>query len=295
LQAEIDNAEPLTEEEVAEKAEMQSLGFEAWTRRDFLNFIKGCELHGRNSYDLIAKEIENKTVDEVQEYAEVFWQRHEEIEDHARFISKIEQAEAKRKKADRTEELLRAKISSVKLPMQNLKIHYVNQTKGKSYSEEEDRFLLVQLHRHGLGKEEVYDLIKKDIIESPLFRFDWFIKSRTPQEIMRRCNTLVQLIVKELDPEDTEELMRKRVTKSKKDEESVGGGGENSTTTATTNGGAGTTNGKAAKKRKTEDHSELQNSSTTAPDSATATHNLVDLNESGSSTPNQRKRTRTKT
>jgi hypothetical protein len=29
---------------------------------------------------LIAKEIENKTVDEVQEYAEVFWQRHEEIE-----------------------------------------------------------------------------------------------------------------------------------------------------------------------------------------------------------------------
>ncbi|KNZ59468.1 uncharacterized protein VP01_1726g5 [Puccinia sorghi] len=298
LQAEIDNAEPLNEEELAEKAEMQSLGFEAWTRRDFLNFIKGCELHGRNSYDLIAKEIENKTVDEVQEYAEVFWQRHEEIEDHARFISKIEQAEAKRKKADRTEELLRAKISSVKLPMQNLKIHYVNQTKGKSYSEEEDRFLLVQLHRYGLGKEEVYDLIKKDIIESPLFRFDWFIKSRTPQEIMRRCNTLVQLIVKELDPEDTEELMRKRATKSKKDEESVGGGGggggENSTTTATPNGAAGTTNGKAAKKRKTEDQSELQNSSTIAPDSAIATHNLVDSNGSGSSTPNQRKRTRTK-
>jgi SWI/SNF-related matrix-associated actin-dependent regulator of chromatin subfamily A member 5 len=41
------SAEPLNEEEVAEKAEMQSLGFEAWTRRDFLNFIKGCELHGR--------------------------------------------------------------------------------------------------------------------------------------------------------------------------------------------------------------------------------------------------------
>ncbi|PLW46886.1 hypothetical protein PCANC_06604 [Puccinia coronata f. sp. avenae] len=302
LQAEIDNAEPLNEEEVAEKAEMQSLGFEAWTRRDFLNFIKGCELHGRNSYDLIAKEIENKTVDEVQEYAEVFWQRHEEIEDHARFISKIEQAEAKRKKADRTEELLKEKISSVKMPMQNLKIHYVNQTKGKSYSEEEDRFLLVQLHRHGLGKEEVYDLIKKDIIESPLFRFDWFIKSRTPQEIMRRCNTLVQLIVKELDPEDAEELMRKRGSnKNKKDEESGAGGGggegvQNSTTATTTNGGGGTTNGKA-KKRKTEDHADHQNSST-APDSAAANHagaNLANLNGSGSSTPNQRKRTRTKT
>ncbi|KAA1102342.1 hypothetical protein PGT21_019144 [Puccinia graminis f. sp. tritici] len=293
LQAEIDNAEPLNEEELAEKAEMQSLGFEAWTRRDFLNFIKGCEFHGRNSYDLIAKEIENKSVDEVQEYAEVFWQRHEEIEDHARFISKIEQAEAKRKKADRTEELLREKISSVKQPMQNLKIHYVNQTKGKSYSEEEDRFLLVQLHRHGLGKEEVYDLIKKDIIESPLFRFDWFIKSRTPQEIMRRCNTLVQLIVKELDPEDAEELMRKRVSKNKKDEEAGGGeGGQNSATAATTNGGGGTTNGKA-KKRKTEDHLDHQNSP--AVQDSAAANNLADSNASGNSTPNQRKRTRTKT
>ncbi|KAI9600087.1 hypothetical protein KEM48_000303 [Puccinia striiformis f. sp. tritici PST-130] len=290
LQAEIDNAEPLNEEEIAERAEMQSLGFEAWTRRDFLNFIKGCELHGRNSYDLIAKEIENKSTEEVQEYAEVFWQRHEEIEDHARFISKIEQAEAKRKKADRTEELLREKISSVKLPMQNLKIHYVNQTKGKSYSEEEDRFLLVQLHRHGLGKEEVYDLIKKDIIESPLFRFDWFIKSRTPQEIMRRCNTLVQLIVKELDPEDAEELMRKRVSKNKKDEESGAGEGASSTTAAAapTNG---TTNGKA-KKRKTEDHLDHPNSPA-VPDSAAAIQ--ADLNGSSSSTPNQRKRTRTKT
>ncbi|POW18921.1 hypothetical protein PSHT_05280, partial [Puccinia striiformis] len=291
LQAEIDNAEPLNEEEIAERAEMQSLGFEAWTRRDFLNFIKGCELHGRNSYDLIAKEIENKSTEEVQEYAEVFWQRHEEIEDHARFISKIEQAEAKRKKADRTEELLREKISSVKLPMQNLKIHYVNQTKGKSYSEEEDRFLLVQLHRHGLGKEEVYDLIKKDIIESPLFRFDWFIKSRTPQEIMRRCNTLVQLIVKELDPEDAEELMRKRVSKNKKDEESGAGEGANSTTAAAapTNG---TTNGKA-RKRKTEDHLDHPNSPA-VPDSAAAIQ--ADLNGSSSSTPNQRKRTtRTKT
>lgn len=96
---------------------------------------------------------------------------NETIEDHARFITKIEQAEVKRKKADRTEELLKEKIGSVRQPLQNLKIHYVNQTKGKSYSEDEDRFLLVQLHRHGLAKEEVWELIKKDIIESPLFRF----------------------------------------------------------------------------------------------------------------------------
>ncbi|KAG0140791.1 hypothetical protein CROQUDRAFT_664695 [Cronartium quercuum f. sp. fusiforme G11] len=288
LQAEIDNAQPLNEEELAEKAEMQSLGFENWSRRDFLNFIKGCELHARDAYDLIATEIDTKTKEEVQEYAEVFWQRFEEIEDHARFITKIEQAEAKRKKADRTEELLKEKIGSIKHPMQNLKIHYVNQTKGKSYSEEEDRFLLVQLHRHGLGKEEVWELIKKDIIESPLFRFDWFIKSRTPQEIMRRCNTLVQLIVKELDPEDAEELMRKRATRTKKDGdakdvevEEI----EQGTVTTNTNGN-GPTNGKAAlnkgRKRKTDEVVGINGNVT------------GDVGESRGSTPTQKKKSRTK-
>ncbi|CAH7684062.1 SNF2 family N-terminal domain-domain-containing protein [Phakopsora pachyrhizi] len=303
LQAEIDNAEPLTEAELEEKTEMQSLGFETWSRRDFLNFIKGCELNGRDAYDLIANEIETKNKEEVQEYSEVFWQRYEEIEDHARFISKIEQAEMKRKKADRTEELLKEKIESVKLPMQNLKIHYLNQTKGKSYSEEEDRFLLVQLHRHGIGREEVYDLIKKDIVESPLFRFDWFIKSRTPQEIMRRCNTLVQLIVKELDPEDAEELMRKRAVKAKKDNE-ADEGEICTTTTATatsnsnkTNGffnsnstnGNGISNGapgKAAgksRKRRTDEANSTENGNSTA-----------DLDESRASTPTtQRKKSRT--
>ena len=28
-------------------------------------------------------------------------------------------------------------------------------------------------------------------------RFDWFLKSRTPQELSRRCSTLIALIVKE--------------------------------------------------------------------------------------------------
>lgn len=284
LQAEIDNAKPLTEDELAEKSEMQSLGFESWSRRDFLNFIKGCELHARDAYDAIASEIDTKTREEVQEYAEVFWQRYEEIEDHARFITKIEQAEAKRKKADRTEELLKQKISSVKHPMQNLKIHYLNQTKGKSYSEEEDRFLLVQLHRHGLAKEEVWELIKKDIIESPLFRFDWFIKSRTPQEIMRRCNTLVQLIVKELDPEDAEELMRKRTVKPKKEGDAKDGEQEEcEPPTATHTNNNAPSNGKApaakARKRKTD---ELN------------LNGAADLGESRGSTPTLKKKSRTK-
>lgn len=57
-----------------------------------------------------------------------------------------------------------------------MKIQYANQTKGKSYSEEEDRYLLCQLAKYGVGKEDTFDNIKRDIADFPAFRFDWFIK-----------------------------------------------------------------------------------------------------------------------
>jgi hypothetical protein len=58
-----------------------------------------------------------------------------------------------------------------------MKIVYSNQTKGKSYSDDEDRFLLVELAKYGVGKEDTYEKIKRDINEWPAFRFDWFLKS----------------------------------------------------------------------------------------------------------------------
>ena len=35
------------------------------------------------------------------------------------------------------------------------------------------------LHKYRFGKDDVYDQIRAEIKRSPLFRFDWFIKSRT--------------------------------------------------------------------------------------------------------------------
>ncbi|KIO28601.1 hypothetical protein M407DRAFT_6651 [Tulasnella calospora MUT 4182] len=72
-----------------------------------------------------------------------------------------------------------------------------SQTKGKVYSEEEDRYLLCRLAYYGLESDEVFEKIKRDICEFPVFRFDWFLKSRTPQEIGRRCTTLLTMISKE--------------------------------------------------------------------------------------------------
>lgn len=39
-------AEPLTEEELAEKEELMQQGFEDWSRRDFQQFVRALETYG---------------------------------------------------------------------------------------------------------------------------------------------------------------------------------------------------------------------------------------------------------
>ena len=77
------------------------------------------------------------------------------------------------------------------------------------YSEEEDRYLLCRLNHYGMQAEDVYERIKKDITEFPVFRFDWFFKSRSPQELQRRCNTLLGMIEKEAEQRQAEEARAK--------------------------------------------------------------------------------------
>ena len=97
------------------------------------------------------------------------------------------EGEAKRNKRSNLEALLAEKISSVVHPMQELELNYPS-TKGKVYSEEEDRYLLCRLNHYGMQAEDVYERIKRDISEFPVFRFDWFFKSRSPQELARVRN-----------------------------------------------------------------------------------------------------------
>ena len=85
-------------------------------------------------------------------------------------MERITTGEAKlREQSDRIDALHR-KIKSYTYPMQELKLNY-GQTKGKSYSDEEDRFLLVRMHHHGIDRDDCYELIKRDIGEWPLFRY----------------------------------------------------------------------------------------------------------------------------
>ena len=203
-QENIDTAEPLTEEEKERKTEMQAEGFGHWNKRDFQQFINGSAKFGRTSYDGIATEVDSKSPEEVEDYAKAFWRQYNKIEDWKKFTSAIEAGEDRLRKTEHQRKMLRKKMQMYRVPLQQLKINYtVSTTNKKVYTEEEDRFLLVMLDRHGLESENLYEKIRDEIRDSPLFRFDWFFLSRTPIEIGRRCTTLLNTVAREFgDPED---------------------------------------------------------------------------------------------
>ena len=202
-QADIDNAEPLNEEEVAEKESLMKEGFHDWHKREYQGFIRGCEKFGKKDFENIAIEIgTGKTAEDVEKYSKVFWERYTELEDWERQLKKIEEAEKLHAKNERLSQLVKDTVAKYRHPLQQLPITYQITSRPKAYSDEEDRWLVCAIARHGVGADDVYDRIKKEILEWPGFKFNWFIKSRTPIEIGRRCTTLISLLQKEHAPEE---------------------------------------------------------------------------------------------
>ncbi|KAG0008550.1 hypothetical protein BGZ80_003319 [Entomortierella chlamydospora] len=214
-QALIDTAEPLTEEETTEKEDLMQAGFENWSKRDFISYYKACEKFGRSNLSEIANEIEGKTLQEVKAYSKVFWKRYSEIADHERIIAAIEKGESKIQRQSDIQDQLSAVIHRHRVPLQQLKIAY-NQTKTKNYTEEEDRFLIVLLERLGYGTDDVYDRIRDEIRKSPIFRFDWFLKSRTPLELQRRCAYLIKCLISDDKADEPVKAVKKEDAPAKK-------------------------------------------------------------------------------
>ncbi|KZF19062.1 putative chromatin remodeling complex ATPase chain Iswi [Xylona heveae TC161] len=203
-QKEIDEAVPLTEKEQELKASLAEEGFAHWSRRDFQQFINASAKHGRKFYGDIADEMGGKTEEEVRDYAQVFWERYTEIQDYPKYLATIETGEEKARKMNHQRKMLRRKMEMYRVPLHQLKINYsVSTTNKKVYTEEEDRFLLVMLDKYGVDGEGIYDKIRDEIRDSPMFRFDWFFLSRTPVEISRRCTTLLTTIAREFEAGDS--------------------------------------------------------------------------------------------
>ncbi|KAF6038467.1 hypothetical protein EB796_003227 [Bugula neritina] len=127
------------------------------------------------------------------QYANVFWDRCNELQDIDKIMTQIEKGEQKIQRRISIKKALDCKMTRYKAPFHQLRISY-GTNKGKNYTEEEDRYIVCMLHKLGFDKENIYDELRAAVRQAPQFRFDWFIKSRTAMELQRRCNTLITLI-----------------------------------------------------------------------------------------------------
>lgn len=201
--------DPLTAEELEEKERLLEEGFSSWSRRDFNTFIRACEKYGRNDIQSIVAEMDGKTEEEVERYAKAFKERYKELNDYDRIIKNIERGEARISRKDEIMKAIGKKLDRYKNPWLELKILY-GQNKGKLYNEECDRFMICMVHKLGYGN---WDELKAAFRTSPLFRFDWFVKSRTTQELARRCDTLIRLVEKENQEVDERERQARKEKK----------------------------------------------------------------------------------
>merc|ERR1711871_748268 len=216
----------LTEEEQGEKEELLAQGFQEWSKRDFNNYVRACEKWGRNNVKEIMKDVEGKSEEQIKEYHDVFWKRYKELDEHDRILKKIEQGEEKIHRREEIERLLKEKVSQYKDAFNQLKINY-GQNKGKAFNEEEDRYLLCMSQKLGYGN---WEDLKAELRSAWQFRFDWFIKSRTPAELGRRVESLIRMIEKEKETDSKAAPTKKGGTKRKADDD--GGAAKKKSVTA---------------------------------------------------------------
>lgn len=196
--AEMQLARPLTEEEQAEKKHLSKQGFSNWNRREFVHFIGLLSTFGRDSIDdVVANFGPGKTELEIRTYYDAFWRRYTEIDLYERYMSQIAAGEEKQVRLAYQMDVLKSLVENSKAPMQELTFDVPQGTGKRLFTEEEDRFLVVQLYKIGLDAPMLYEQMREAIRESSLFRFDWFFLSRTPAELSRRCQALVTAVTKE--------------------------------------------------------------------------------------------------
>eukprot|EP00529_Nitzschia_sp_RCC80_P008522 CAMPEP_0113505244 /NCGR_PEP_ID=MMETSP0014_2-20120614/35199_1 /TAXON_ID=2857 /ORGANISM="Nitzschia sp." /LENGTH=1184 /DNA_ID=CAMNT_0000400515 /DNA_START=46 /DNA_END=3600 /DNA_ORIENTATION=+ /assembly_acc=CAM_ASM_000159 len=234
----------LSEEEAEEKTRLLAEGFPDWTRADFKSFCSSLERYGRYNLAEVIEEFSKKTQKsdkEIARYFVAFMTNYRRINDWSRIMDKVAKGEQEiirsREIRDAIQEKIERHIEDMfgqqyadpeeksKVPSANeilqytwtqMSINYGGATRNRSYTEESDAFLIYMMYRHGYGAVE---RIRMEIRRAWQFKFDFFFKSRSSDEIRKRCDMLVRVIEKENEELKQEESPTKDSQTDQKQEE----------------------------------------------------------------------------
>jgi SWI/SNF-related matrix-associated actin-dependent regulator of chromatin subfamily A member 5 len=183
---------------VVEKESISRSAFPSWTRRDFKYFILAVERYGKRSTERICKELHDrcgKRPEEVSRYMEVFFARILELENGEQLTQRFERSELRNAKRDIYNDLIKSKIAKYSYPETSMSFDGLRRI-GDYFTDPEDRGIFILLSRVGYG---FWDQLKDEITKSDLFRNNWFIRTRTPQELQARCDRLIRCVEREAE------------------------------------------------------------------------------------------------
>jgi hypothetical protein len=136
-----------------------------------------------------------KKIEDVDRYMEIFFARISDLENSDQLIQRLERAEVRNAKRDIYNDLIKSKISKYSMPEISLTFEGLRRI-GDSYTDSEDRGILLLLAKVGYG---FWDQLKDEVNKSYMFRNNWFLRTRTCQELQNRCERLIRCIEREFE------------------------------------------------------------------------------------------------
>ena len=80
----------MKEEDKERFRELASTGFLDWTMKEYQAFIKGIRKHHFSDVAAITREVETKTIEEVEEYLRIFMVRFKELKEKDIVLNKLQ-------------------------------------------------------------------------------------------------------------------------------------------------------------------------------------------------------------
>ena len=143
--------EGLNAEEIVELNNILKTGFKNWEKKEYEIVVTNIDKYGRNCYDKIKNELDNKSIDDIKEYSKAFWDRINDLPDGSKIIRNIEKREKIEKQKENAIKLISRKISDSENTYENIKLNYPTNYKNTEFSTDEDQYLIYLTFTYGYG------------------------------------------------------------------------------------------------------------------------------------------------
>eukprot|EP01083_Nonionella_stella_P009331 26911_1 len=185
----------LSEEEYALKEKLFAAGFADWNHKHMWAFVKACAEYGRQNIDQICKVMYMKSREEIIRYSQCFFANKRNEKEIIKKIGDISDGERTLERYSKYDLLLKKKVKKYEYPMQEMQFRNAPyDARAHGWRIQHDRFIVCKAKEIGYGR---WNELRLAILNSKQFKFDYFIKSRTNNDINKRMRQLRPCIEKE--------------------------------------------------------------------------------------------------